>query len=362
MTPEAAMDRALDLARNGYGRVSPNPLVGCVILQGENILAEGWHESFGGPHAEAHALSQLPHVPSDAILVCTLEPCSHTGKTPPCADAIIASGVRHVVVGTTDPNPVVAGRGIERMRAAGIRVDVGIREAECAWMNRFFLYAIQHRSPYCILKVAQSIDGCVATSTGESAWITNEETRARVHELRAGVDAVCVGSGTVRSDNPSLTVRLVQGRNPLRMVLDSRLSLPAEMNVYSADARTIVFCTCEGYNEQRAAILRAQGVEVEQVSGNAAGTVDIADALQRAYDAYGVQSILFEPGSTLASALVAASVPHELHVCIAPKIIGDGRRAFGSLHTSALSHAPEFRLHSSQRIQDDTYMVFTKKM
>jgi diaminohydroxyphosphoribosylaminopyrimidine deaminase/5-amino-6-(5-phosphoribosylamino)uracil reductase len=362
VTPEAAMDRALELARNGYGRVSPNPLVGCVILQGENILAEGWHESFGGPHAEAHALSRLQHVPSDAVLYCTLEPCAHTGKTPPCADAIIASGIRHVVVGTVDPNPIVAGRGIERMRAAGIRVDVGIREAECAWMNRFFLHTIQHRSPYCILKVAQSIDGCVATATGESEWITNEETRTRVHELRAGVDAVCVGSGTVRSDNPSLTVRLAQGPNPLRMVLDSRLSVPAGMNVFSSDARTIVFCTYQGYDEQRAVVLRAQGVEVEQVSANAGGTVDIAAALQRAYDAYGVQSILFEAGSALASALVAASVPHELHICIAPIIIGDGQRAFGGLHTSALSDAPGFRLHSSQRIQDDTYMVFTKKM
>lgn len=362
MTPEAAMNRALELARNGYGRVSPNPLVGCVILQGENILAEGWHESFGGPHAEAHALSRLQHVPSDAVLYCTLEPCAHTGKTPPCADAIIASGIRHVVVGTVDPNPIVAGRGIERMRAAGIRVDVGIREAECAWMNRFFLHTIQHRSPYCILKVAQSIDGCVATATGESEWITNEETRTRVHELRAGVDAVCVGSGTVRSDNPSLTVRLAQGPNPLRMVLDSRLSVPAGMNVFSSDARTIVFCTYQGYDEQRAVVLRAQGVEVEQVSANAGGTVDIAAALQRAYDAYGVQSILFEAGSALASALVAASVPHELHICIAPIIIGDGQRAFGGLHTSALSDAPGFRLHSSQRIQDDTYMVFTKKM
>jgi diaminohydroxyphosphoribosylaminopyrimidine deaminase/5-amino-6-(5-phosphoribosylamino)uracil reductase len=362
VTLEAAMDRAMELARNGYGRVSPNPLVGCVILQGEEIIAEGWHDSFGGPHAEAHALSRLTHVPSDAVLVCTLEPCAHTGKTPPCADAIIASGIRHVVVGTVDPNPVVAGRGIDRMRAAGVRVDVGVREAECAWMNRFFLHSIQHRRPYCILKVAQSIDGCVATATGESEWITNEETRTRVHELRAGVDAVCVGSGTVRSDNPTLTVRLAQGRNPLRLVLDSRLSLSAEMNVFSGDAQTIVFCTHEGFDEQRASALRAQGVKVEQVDMNAGGMVDVWAAIQCAYDAYGVQSILFEAGSTLASALVAASIPHELHICIAPIIIGDGQRAFGGLHTSALSDAPGFRLHSSQRIQDDTYMVFTKKM
>lgn len=360
VTVDEAMGRAIELAQRGQAHVAPNPLVGCVVLHDGTIIAEGWHERFGGPHAEVNALSALESVPDDAILVCTLEPCSHTGKTPPCTEAIIAAGIRHVVVGTIDPFHAVAGRGIARLREAGIRVDVGVRERECAWVNRMFLHAVVRKEPYVILKVAQSLDGCTATANGESAWITNEHSRRRVHELRSVVDAVCVGKGTVLSDNPSLTVRLTEGRNPSRIVLDKDLSIGGEANVYLPSARRIVCCSPEARRSDAATRLADGGVHVLAVPV-ADGHLDLRAALRSLYAEHAVQSIMVEAGPGLASAMINLDIPQEVHVHVAPIILGDGRHAFRGVHTDRLSDARAYAVHSVEHLHGDVLMILTKK-
>ncbi|MFM7773406.1 MAG: bifunctional diaminohydroxyphosphoribosylaminopyrimidine deaminase/5-amino-6-(5-phosphoribosylamino)uracil reductase RibD [Candidatus Kapaibacterium sp.] len=354
------MDRAVELAHRGQGHVAPNPLVGCVILHDGDIIAEGWHERFGGPHAEVNAIGALRSVPERAVLVCTLEPCSHTGKTPPCADAIIAAGIKHVVVGTVDPFHEVAGRGIERLRDAGVRVDVGVKEKECAWMNRMFLHAVVHEEPYVILKIAQSLDGCVATSRGESAWITNEHSRRSVHRLRSVVDAVCVGSGTVAHDDPSLTVRLCEGRNPVRIVIDTDLRAPVERSVYDSLSRSIVCCSPEASRAPASATLQKRGVTVVPVPLTD-GHVDLREMMRIMYKEYAIQSVLVEAGPGLASAMINADIPQELHLYVAPVLLGDGLRAFDRVHTGLLNDARRFALHSADRLEDDLHITLTKK-
>ncbi|MBI3518333.1 MAG: bifunctional diaminohydroxyphosphoribosylaminopyrimidine deaminase/5-amino-6-(5-phosphoribosylamino)uracil reductase RibD [Bacteroidetes bacterium] len=242
------MQRCLDLAAKGLGKVAPNPMVGCVIVCDDQIVAEGYHEGFGGPHAEPNAIKQV----SDELLKkCTLyvnlEPCSHHGKTPPCADLIISKGIQKVIVGNLDTNPLVSGKGIQKLKDAGIEVEHGVLDKECRALNKRFFTFHEKKRPYVILKWAQTQNGFISQwplpENKEDNWITGEESKALVHQWRAEEQAILIGYNTLLADNPYLTTRLVQGKNPIRLVLTHYLDISMDLNVFNKEAKTVIFNT-----------------------------------------------------------------------------------------------------------------------
>lgn len=338
MSPDPAVDvqymqQALELARAGEGWVSPNPLVGCVIVNAGEVVGRGYHQRFGGPHAEVYALQEAGSRARGAVLYVNLEPCSHTGKTPPCADAVIGAGVRRVVAALPDPNPLVAGRGLARLEAAGIAVTVGVCAAEATKLNEAFLKYIRTRRPFVTLKSAITLDGKIATRTGASQWITGELARLEGHRLRHAADAILVGIGTVLRDDPQLTTRLPdrQGVNPLRVIVDSTLRLPLQAQVaqVAPDRPTLVATTARSAAAPREQ-LRARGVEVVCLPAYDDGSVDL-EALLHYLGERGIASVLVEGGATLSAALLRRRLVDKILCFIAPKIIGgDGMSVVGA--------------------------------
>lgn len=310
------MQRCLQLARNGAGAVAPNPLVGAVLVRGERVLAEGWHHAVGGPHAEVECLRAFGDgpVPEDAILYVNLEPCAHHGRTPPCADLLIARQVRHAVVGCTDPNPQVAGKGIERLRNAGVHVVVDVLRDECRWINRRFITAFAHQRPYVVLKWARSADGYL-DDHGRTVRISSAATDVLVHRWRAEEQAILVGSRTARSDDPLLTVRLVEGRQPLRVVLDRAGSLPGNLRVFNTDAPTLLFT----------AVARPDMPAVDQctVPADAAPLPLLLAELHRRQ----VRSVLVEGGAALLGHFISNGLWDEARVITGPGVLGGGTQA-----------------------------------
>jgi diaminohydroxyphosphoribosylaminopyrimidine deaminase/5-amino-6-(5-phosphoribosylamino)uracil reductase len=245
MTQEGYMLRCLALAEKGRGQVAPNPLVGCVVAVGDRILGEGYHMAFGGPHAEVHALDAITvedqALLPEATLYVNLEPCDHQGKTPPCTEKILASGIRHVVIGTLDPNPLVSGKGAQRLRDAGVKVDVGIAEKDCIAINKMFITFHKLHRPYITLKWAQSKDGFVSRVDGSPVHLSNQDADILVHQLRASHMAILVGAKTVLTDNPKLTTRHIEGNDPIRMIVDTHGTLPGGFDVFDGSAYTILF-------------------------------------------------------------------------------------------------------------------------
>ena len=364
LTDDAAMARALALAARGAGAVSPNPLVGAVLLgPAGDVWGEGWHGRWGGPHAEVWAVHDAETRGfgarlAEAALVVTLEPCSHTGRTPPCADLVVARRVARVVVAHADPFPAVAGRGIARIRAAGIPVAVGLRDAEARRLNAAFLTHTATGRPLVTLKVAATLDGQVATASGDSRWVSGPEARRRVHGWRAGSDAVLVGAGTARADDPALTVRdatLAPGAaGPLRVVLDRAGTLPPALRLFSDDdaGRTLAV-TAVGTRPAYAAALAAAGGAVWTVA-ESGGHLDIAALLDRlgaGTDDAGtplpagtplVQSVLVEAGPGLATALLRGGFVDRLQWFVAPKLVGAGLPAVRALGVAAMADALAF--------------------
>ena len=293
------MRRALELARRGWGHTAPNPLVGAVVVREGQVIAEGWHARYGGPHAEAAALASLPKKGArDADVYVTLEPCAHHGKTPPCADALIKAKVRRVIVACRDPNPLAAG-GIDKLRDAGIAVEVGVEQAAAEELNAPFLFAARRRDrPFVTLKLALSAEGAVAPGDGRQQWLTGPEAKREVHRLRAGADAVLVGIGTVLADDPALTVReWPEPRvTPRRVVLDRRARLPLSSQLVKTAREAAVGVLAEQPDPKAMAALTAAGVEVSVAA-------DLAGHLQ-ALRLRGVQHLLAEPGDRVATALL----------------------------------------------------------
>ncbi len=351
------MRHALDLALRGTGRVSPNPRVGCVIVHEGTAIAEGWHATFGGMHAEVHALSSLASVPSDATLYVTLEPCSHHGKTPPCVNAIIASGIKHVVVGTIDPNPNVAGKGIDTLRDHGVQVTVGVLHDECQWINRAFIKHITTHIPYVILKVAQSLDGKIAAADGTSKWITSDASRRRVHELRAEVDAVLTGIGTVRADDPLFTVRDVEGRSPARIIVDAQCSLDptSQLAITALDHPTFVCCDEAMIASQAAARLRDLGLVVLGAP-SMHGKLDLRALFSMLGREHQIASILVECGPRLATSLLQGHHVDELRLHIAPIIMGTGI-AWNELPSVSPSLAPRWNIVAQDQVGTDLHLT-----
>ncbi len=314
------MDKALALGK--LGEPSPNPHVGCVIADGDRVLAEGYHESVGLDHAEVVALTRAGEQARGKTLYVTLEPCNHEGRTSPCVDAIIKAGIKRVVVGCPDPNPTVTGGGIARLRNAGIEVTVGVREAQAMELIRAWTKYITHRQTYLSLKLALSLDGRIATRTGDSQWVTGEESLKQVHALRAEHDAVMVGINTVLSDDPLLTVRHVSGSSPARVVIDSKLRIPTNSRLVATaqEAPTCVITTGAG-SRAIAETLEGKGISVIFVPATAEGRCDMAVAL-RELAAREVVSVLCEGGAELAGSLLANRLADELHAFIAPLMLG----------------------------------------
>ncbi len=319
------MRRALELAR--LGRTSPNPQVGCVIVKNGRIVAEGYHTKAGKPHAEIEALSKIGFDARGCVMYVTLEPCCHWGRTGPCTEALIKSGIKRVVVGMRDPNPRVSGRGIRALRKADIRVDVGVMAGESAKMNEFYVKYITTGMPFVILKAAMSLDGMIATKNGDSKWISCGESRGLVHELRDRVDAVLVGVGTVLSDDPELTCRIKGGRNPLRVIVDSKLRIPLDAKVLRD--KNVLIATTKGCSGRKRRLLEGRGFEVAVVGGG--GGVGLRK-LMKVLGGRGVTSVLIEGGSRINASALREGVVDRLVLFIAPFFVGgDGVPVFSSL-------------------------------
>lgn len=346
------MQRCLMLARRASGQTAPNPLVGSVIVQNGRLIGEGFHPRAGEPHAEVFALRATTEPTQGATLYVNLEPCSHYGRTPPCADAIIQAGVARVVVGMVDPNPQVAGRGIERLQAAGIEVTVGIEERACQELNEGFTHCMRYQRPFGILKYAMTLDGKIATTTGQSAWITSPPARAWVHQLRSTCDAVIVGGNTVRKDDPLLTSH-GQGHNPLRVVMSRSLDLPLAAQLWQTSVVPTLILTGQTASGSMVRQLEQQGVEVLPLP-----ELTPAAAMQVLYQR-NCLSVLWECGGTLAAQAIADGAVQKVFAFIAPKIIGGGSQApspIGDLGITQMSQAFVLEHLSVQTIGPD-YLI-----
>jgi diaminohydroxyphosphoribosylaminopyrimidine deaminase / 5-amino-6-(5-phosphoribosylamino)uracil reductase len=314
------MRKAIELGRQGDP--SPNPHVGALVVVGGVVVGEGFHTEAGAPHAEIDALNQAGGQARGGTMYVSMEPCNHEGRTPPCVDAILKAGIKRIVIGVRDPNPAVKGKGVERLQEAGVDVVLGVEEEAAQKLVKPWAKYISEGIAYVSLKLGVSLDGRTASRTGTSRWVTGEEARVRVHSLRAINDAVMVGINTVLTDDPQLTVRDVEGRNPIRCVIDSGLRLPMESHLVTtaAETPTCVITTQDASPSLEEALSEA-GVSVIRVSSTAEGRVDMTAAL-RALAAREVVSVLCEGGAELAGSLFAARLPDELHMFVAPILLG----------------------------------------
>lgn len=317
------MQMALELAAQGTGFTSPNPLVGAVVVKDQKVVGRGYHERFGAPHAEVNALNQAGQQACGATLYVTLEPCNHTGKTPPCTEKILAAGIRRVVVAMTDPNPSVKGGGNAYLRAAGLDVSEGLEKDVARWQNAFFIKHIQTGKPFVILKCAATLDGRIATRTGDAHWVSGPQSRQFVHELRHAVDAILVGVDTVKTDDPSLTTRLSHGNgcDPTRIILDTHLSIPLNARVLtqSSAADTILVTGPDVDATTRKQVI-ASGARV-LTSPCRDRQIDMA-ALMKTLGAEGITSVLVEGGSRVSGSALRSGIVDKIYFFYAPKLLG----------------------------------------
>ena len=318
MTDEKFMAEALRIAKNAEGRTSPNPMVGAVIVRDGKIIAEGWHRKAGTPHAEIHALNMAGELSKDSTMYVTLEPCSHFGRTPPCANKIVDAGIKKVVIAMKDPNPLVAGRGIEILKNAGIEVEVGILEDDARRLNEVFLKYITKKIPFVTAKFACSLDGKISTVTGESQWISCEESRNFVHHLRDVNDGIMVGIGTVLADNPSLTARIENGKNPVRIVVDSMARTPLDSKFLNDGATKNIIAVTENAPTEKISALQNLGAEIITAGNNQVDLKILMAELARRE----ITSVLLEGGGTLNFSMFRAGLIDKVFAFVAPKIIG----------------------------------------
>jgi diaminohydroxyphosphoribosylaminopyrimidine deaminase / 5-amino-6-(5-phosphoribosylamino)uracil reductase len=343
------MHRCVDLAKQGWGKTAPNPLVGAVIVKDGEIVGEGFHPGAGQPHAEVFALREAGEQAAGATIYVSLEPCNHYGRTPPCAAALVAAGVKKVVVGMVDPNPLVAGGGIKTLAQAGIEVVVGVETALCEELNEGFIQRIVHHRPLGILKYAMTLDGKIATDSGHSTWVSSETSRQYVHHLRAGCDAVIIGGNTLRKDNPHLTSHQSNTPNPLRVVMSRNLDVPKDAILWDTSVAPTLVVTTTGSNPALRDLLIDRGVEVLELE-----TLSPKLVMQYLFDR-GFLSVLWECGGNLAASAIADGAIQKVLAFIAPKIIGgvSAPSPVGDMNIRSMSDALVLERVSYQQIGSD---------
>lgn len=354
MTDAEYMKLALRLARRGRGKTSPNPMVGAVVVKGGRIIGQGYHHYFGGDHAEIDAFKSARESLAGATLYVTLEPCCHRGqgkKTPPCTDAIIREKIGRVVIGTLDPNPRVCGNGKNILNEHGIATTVGVLEVECRDLNDVFFKFMNTDIPFVTVKFAQTLDGRIATATGDSKWLSGEKFRKLAHKLRATHDAVLVGIDTVLADDPELTVRLVKGRNPTRVILDSRLRIPLKAKVLTPSARTIIATTPRA-DEKKLSRLQTKGAEVIVVAADEHGDIDLKELL-KGLAAREISSVLVEGGGGVITSFLRRKLVDRMVVAITPKLMGKGIEAVGELDIKEVRQALKLNFQKVYRVGED---------
>ena len=355
------MSRALDLARKGRGKTLPNPLVGAVIVKNGQSVGEGYHRGPGKPHAEVEAISNAGNKAWGATLFVNLEPCCHVGRTGPCTETIVKAGIKRVVYAATDPNPQVNGKGARTLRRAGIKVSNGLLSQEATRLNDVYFGIVEKERPFVTLKLAQSLDGKIAAFAGHSKWISCEESRKFVHSLRAEADAVLVGMGTVKTDNPQLTTRLVKGKNPYRIIVSTELSFPKNCKLIdnNKDSKTII-ATSERNIKFDLRHSYKRGLTFWCVKSIKSGEIDLSDLLDKA-KSFGIHSILIEGGASTATSFLKSKLVDKIIIITAPIIIGAGLDSIGDLGISQISQSISFkdcyRFHSGA---DEIFIGYPK--
>ncbi|WP_417506649.1 bifunctional diaminohydroxyphosphoribosylaminopyrimidine deaminase/5-amino-6-(5-phosphoribosylamino)uracil reductase RibD [Marinomonas gallaica] len=360
------MARAVQLARKGLYTTHPNPRVGCVIVKNDQVIGEGFHLKTGEGHAEVQALANLKESASGATAYVTLEPCSHHGRTPPCAEALIKAGVTSVVYGMQDPNPEVAGNGLKMLEQAGIEVIGPVMEAECRGLNPGFIKRMEEGLPFIRVKLAMSVDGRTAMESGESQWITGPAARQDVQRLRAQSSAIVTGIGSVIVDNPSMTVRIDPNdqeadaktvRQPLRVILDTALSIPPESKILYPTNEVLVFCDEEEIEPDHLKTLQKKKVDVRFLPLADDGRLDLVEAMGQLADD-GINEVLVETGAVLAGAFLDAGLVDELVIYMAPKLLGSEARPLVSLPLESMSDAVELHLLDMTKVGQDIKLVY----
>jgi diaminohydroxyphosphoribosylaminopyrimidine deaminase/5-amino-6-(5-phosphoribosylamino)uracil reductase len=350
---EQYMRQALSLARRGLGKVSPNPLVGAVIVRGGRVIALGYHRYFGGDHAEVDALKNAEEDVSGSTLYVNLEPCRHFGKTPPCVDAIIKARIARVVVGMLDPFPEMHGKSIEFLNQHGIETTVGVIEADCRALNEVYLKWVTSGLPYVTVKWAQTLDGNIATAQGRSRWISSPPSLKLAHRLRATHDAILVGVNTVIKDNPELTTRLVRGRNPVRVILDSKLRIPLESKVLSnQSAAKTLLAAATAAPEKNLAALKKMDIEVLTVPPESSSRVD-PKALLKTLARRQISSLLVEGGAEVITSFLRLGLADKIICIIAPRLMGKGTDAVGDLNITDVSQSLKLSFTKVYRSGED---------
>jgi diaminohydroxyphosphoribosylaminopyrimidine deaminase/5-amino-6-(5-phosphoribosylamino)uracil reductase len=342
------MELALKLAEKGKGFTSPNPMVGCIIVKRNSIVGKGYHKKVGEPHAEINALNDAGGKAKDATMYVTLEPCSHWGKTPPCTERIVEAGVREVVIGMKDPNSLV--EGYTELKFRGRKTRIGILEKECRKLNEAYTKYIKKKRPFVVVKAAMSLDGKIATRTGDSKYITSRAARKYVHKLRAELDAVMVGINTVLKDDPYLTVRLVKGRDPIKIVVDSKLRMPLNARVLK-DPSKLIIATTRKANKSKIKKLQQKGVNVLVIDVKQ-GRVDL-QKLMKALGKLEITSIMIEGGAVLNSAVIKSGIVDKILFFLAPSVIGSGLGAIGDLGITKVGKSIQLKHSSSKKIGKD---------
>jgi diaminohydroxyphosphoribosylaminopyrimidine deaminase / 5-amino-6-(5-phosphoribosylamino)uracil reductase len=334
------INECIKLAKKGAGYVSPNPLVGCIIVKNGNIIGKGFHKKFGEAHAEVNAINNAKKNGfnlTNSTLYINLEPCSHFGKTPPCTDLIVKEKISKVIIGIKDPNTEVNGKGINKLRKAGIKVEYGILKKECEELNKFFIKNITNKIPYVTIKIAQSIDGRIALNNNKSKYITCEDSLKFVHKLRSEYDAVLIGKNTALLDNPSLTVRMIKGRNPYRIVIDKNSKLPEHLKIFTDknSDKTIIINSPQNKN------------------------IPLINILKALHD-LNISSVLVEGGANVFSQFVEKNLFDDIYFIVAPKIIGDGIPAFRDFKITTLSKTKKLFLNNSFLSGEDLVIHYKK--